>query len=99
MVRDPQTKTLLVQVDAVPDMLPRKECCVRVTRVNNSWRYTPLENGNIQVEFQGDFDFGIPYPLFNSMISENVYGLLSGVESIFNSEEYEHADFPFLKEQ
>jgi hypothetical protein len=96
--QDPQSKVVLVQVTALSDRLPPNPCCLRVTHVNNTWQYTPLENGEIEVEFVGDYDFGIPYFMFNRLVPQNLYDLLSQVGKIFNDEEYQRAEFAFLKE-
>lgn len=98
LFQDPKSKAVSVHVTSLADRLPRDPCCLRVTHVNNSWRYTPLENGMIEVEFRGDYDFGFPYPLFNRLMPGGVYELLSHVEKIVNDKEYRRAEIAFVKE-
>lgn len=96
--QDLQSKAVLVKCTALPDMLPPNACCVRVKDMHNSWRYTPLENGEIEVEFLGDYDPTIPYFMFNQVVPGALEGLLGHMESFFNKEKYQQADFAFVRE-
>ena len=96
--QDLQSKAVLVKCTALPDMLPPNACCVRVKHMHNSWRYTPLENGEIEVEFLGDYDPTIPYFMFNQVVPGALEGLLGHMESFFNKEKYQQADFAFVRE-
>jgi len=96
--QDPQSKAVVVLVTALADGVPPKECCSRITHLNNTWRYTPVENGEIEVEFLGDYDFGMPYPMFNRLVPRALHGLLSEVERVFNEEKHQHTEFAFVKE-
>jgi hypothetical protein len=97
MSQDPRNKAVFVQVTALADRVPPNACCLRVKHMNNTWLYTPVENGEIEVQFTGDYDFGIPYILFNHFVPGNLYGLLSEVEKIFNGEKY-HPEYAFVQE-
>jgi hypothetical protein len=96
--QDSQSKAVTVHVTSLPGLLPPNACCFRVQHVNNTWRYTPLENGKIEVEFHADFDLGTPYYKFNRQTPKNVYFLLSRLEKVFNAEENRKAEFAFIKE-
>jgi hypothetical protein len=95
--QDPRNKAVLVQVSALVGEVPLNPCCVRITHLYNNWRYTPLDNGEIEVEFSGDYDFGIPYVMFNRLVPGALYGLLSSLEGVFNEEKHQHTEFAFVK--
>ncbi|RYE52753.1 MAG: hypothetical protein EOP48_15815, partial [Sphingobacteriales bacterium] len=55
--QDPQTKAIYVDFKAAPDRIPPNDgCCVRVRHMHDIWMYTPLPNGDVQVEFILDID-------------------------------------------
>src|SRR5205085_4603852 len=43
VTQDPRSKIVLVEFTALPDALPKHECCVRVERMHNSRKFTPLD--------------------------------------------------------
>jgi hypothetical protein len=96
--QDLQSKAVFVQCTALPDRLPRNACCFRVTNMHNSWRYTPLENGELEVEFLGNYDIGIPYPMFNRVIPGALHDLLLHLEGFFNKDKYQHTEFAFAQQ-
>jgi len=95
--QDVQSKVVLVEFIAVPDKLPKTDSCFRVEHMHNRWRYTPLENGEIEVEYIGDMDVGIPYYLFNYGAPRTIHKLLSALPRLMNKEKYQHADYAFIK--
>ncbi|HYK05697.1 MAG TPA: hypothetical protein VE974_28365 [Thermoanaerobaculia bacterium] len=94
--QDPQTKALLIECTAVP--APPNDCCVRVSDVNNTWRYTPLGNGQLQVEFVSNYDPGVPYFIYNRIIPRGLTGIPRHVERVFNKEQYGQTEFAWLNE-
>ncbi|HEV3040320.1 MAG TPA: hypothetical protein VHA33_21330 [Candidatus Angelobacter sp.] len=97
-LQDPQSKAMLVKITALPDKVPQDSCCFRITEMHNSWQYTPLENGEIEVEFLGNYDAGIPYFMYNLGVPQALYDLLSRLEGLINKEKYQHAEFAFVRQ-
>ena len=95
--QDAKSKEVFVEFIAVPDRLPKNDCCFRVAHMHNSWRYTPLENGEIEVEHLEDLDNGTPYYQFNRMMPNAIYQLLCVLPMFLNKEKYQHASFDFIK--
>ncbi len=60
--QDPLTKVVTLENIAVPNKLPQNDCCVRLTHVHNVWRYEPMADGSIKVEFLSDLDMGGSFP-------------------------------------
>jgi hypothetical protein len=65
--QDPKTKEVLYSLTAKPYMLPEDKCCVRVLKMDNSWRLTPLKGGEVEIHWTIDMDIGgwAPYFIVN----------------------------------
>jgi hypothetical protein len=97
VTQDAKSKAVLVEFTAIPDMLPKNDCCYRILYMRNSWRYTPLENGEIEVEHLQDVDRGIPYIRANMKAPGGIYFILTRLPKLLNKEKYHHASFDFIK--
>ncbi|UXY16145.1 hypothetical protein N8I74_03760 [Chitiniphilus purpureus] len=60
--QDPRTRVVTLENIAVPNRIEPSDCCVRLNHVHNVWRYTPLGDGTIKIEFISDFDMGDAFP-------------------------------------
>jgi hypothetical protein len=97
VTQDAKSKAVLIEVTALPDRLPKNDCCFRVTHMRNSWRYTPVENGEIEIEHQQDADRGYPYDKVNQRTPDNLYRTFRRLPELLNKEKYHHASFDFIK--
>lgn len=95
--QDLQNKAVLVRCTALPNSLPQHAHSFRVTNMHNSWQFTPLEDGKLEVEFLGNYDIGMPYFMFNNASPYALSDLLPHLEGLFNKDKYQHADFAFVK--
>lgn len=88
--QDPATKAVLVQYAGDPDRIALNDCCVRVPHMNNSWRFKPLGNGEVEVEYVLDMyeGGGIPYFVANWIHEKTVYRALAKVAKIVMSDKY-----------
>ena len=99
--QDKQSKELLIENIAVPNKIPPNDCCVRVTHAHNTWRYTPLENGEVKLEFIQDIDMGGMFPNFilNLVGPDEIYTMLhTDLPTSLNNEKYRNAKFDFIEE-
>ena len=98
--QNPQTKEVTVWVAAAPDKVPRNDCCVRVTQMNNTWRYTPLGNGEVEVEYTMNMNEGgfMPDLLINSWRPEAIFWALPKLQEVLKKEKYQNAKFDYIKE-
>lgn len=62
--QDPATRVVTVDVIAAPNAAPRNPGTVRLTHMQNRWRYTPVGNGETEIEFLQDIDMGGFFPAF-----------------------------------
>jgi hypothetical protein len=96
--QDPQSKSLLIRCTALPDRIPPNECCVRIKNVHNTWRYTPVEDGEIEVEFSSNAESPIPYFVANLLAPSSGVRLFSRLEKFYNRDKYQHTEFAFVRE-
>lgn len=95
--QDPQTKAVLVEYMGVPDDLPQNSCCFRVAHLANSWLFTPLDNGLVEVENRMNVDMGIPYFMFNRFIPGGQYRVLGRMQKYLD--EKKDAKYEGIKEK
>jgi hypothetical protein len=88
--QDPESKTLFIDVTDVPELLPQDKCCVRV-RIHNRWRWTPLKNGEVEVEVVENFDARIPYILHNAQ-AKSLWGIMSSLPALMDGKQYPAQD-------
>jgi hypothetical protein len=96
--QDLDSRAVLITFTAVPDELPRNACCFRVENMHNSWKFTPVGNGELEVEFTEHMDQGLPYFLVNHVMPDGVYHTLSFLPKYFNQPEWQDAKLDFIKQ-
>jgi hypothetical protein len=98
--QNPHTKEVTAWAAAAPDKVPRNECCVRVTQMNNTWRYTPLGNGEVEVEYILNMDEGgfMPDLLLNTFRAKAMFSVFPKLQKVLNREKYQNAKFDYIKE-
>jgi START domain len=97
----PLTKEVLIVAAAAPDKAPPNSCCFRVTVMNNTWRFTPLENGQVELEYINNTDFGgyLPALLMNKQRPKFVVGVLSKLQEMVNKRNFQDAKLDFIQEK
>ena len=99
--QDPRTKAVLMVFAAAPDKAPPNNCCFRVTEMNNTWRFTPLENGRVEVEFVQNSHMGG----FMSDLKENtqrpklMVDTLSTLQDWLDRKKLQDAKLDFIEEK
>jgi hypothetical protein len=97
--QNPQTKAVFMSVAAVADKIPPDPCCFRVTQMNNSFQFTPLENGEVEIEYTVSQNEGgfIPDLLLNWKRPQAMSNL-HRMQDLANREKYQNAKFDFMQE-
>ena len=82
----PKSQALLVEVIATPDKLPPNDCCVRIETMHNTWKYTPVGNGELELEYVINMDDGgyFPYVLANFGAPEFIKYMLPTMQAVFD---------------
>lgn len=88
-------QSVFIQYTALPDELPRNDCCYRITHMNNNWRFTPLGEGVIGVDFMQDMDVGLPYFFYNVVAPTFVREGLLSLPRIVNQSKYDRGNTLF----
>jgi hypothetical protein len=98
--QDPRTKELLFTVTADPDKIPPNDCCIRLQTMTNSWRLTPLKNGETEIEWFVDMDLGgfLPYFVQNAEQPDGMFYFASKVQSYLDQEKYKNARVDWVEE-
>lgn len=97
--QDPQSKVLVADFLTLPGLVPDDPCCVRVTNMHNVWRFTPLGDGQVEVEWSANYDPGLPYWAFNLLSPVGLPAFRARSERVFNNEKYRHQQFAWIKER
>jgi hypothetical protein len=97
VTQDPQSKAAQVEFIALPDRLPRNECCVRVEHMHNRWRFTPLENGEVEVELRTDMNPGVPYFMMNRMTPRFLHKMFRPLQRWYDKEKWQNARFDLVR--
>jgi hypothetical protein len=97
--QDAVTKAVLIEFTASPDDLPQNACCYRVSHMQNTWRFTPLDNGLVEVENRMNVDLGLPYPMFNRFIPNALYRTLTRLPKQVDNVRWKQAKFDGIQER
>ncbi len=95
--QDPQTKVLTVDLTALSGVVPEQPGYVRVTKIHNVWRWTPLPNGEVELELVDAMDPQLPYFLVNQK-AKWLHTLMSRVPELIGREQYRGKQFPGIQE-
>jgi hypothetical protein len=98
--QNPQTKEVFAWILAVPDKAPRNECCVRTTHMSNTWRLTPLGNGQVEIEIIMNMADGgwMPDELTNMERPKFAFWVLPKLQGVLDREQYRNAKVDYIKE-
>jgi hypothetical protein len=94
---DAATKSVKVEFMAVPDALPRNDCCFRVVDMHNIWRFADAGPGKIDIEFRQAMDLQLPYFIFNKFAPKALVELFADqLPHLLNKEKYRGMRHDFI---
>src|SRR5262245_40442726 len=98
--QNPDNKEVLVWVAAAPDKAPRNECCIRVTHMSNTWRCTPIGNGQVDIEIIINMADGgwMPDEFVNWNRTDFAFVALEDLQEVLDKENYRNAKLDYIKE-
>jgi hypothetical protein len=98
--QDDKTREIHYDFTGFPGKLPLDDCCFRVSHFYVFWRFTPLDNGEVQLEMIRDFDSGgfMPDLLTNTQFPLFIHQFFLTLPEVVQREKYQDADFDFIKE-
>ena len=100
LCQNPDTKILTVEVQNLPDYIPRKKDIVRVVQSHCNWVIKPVSKNLILIEFTIFADPGgaIPAWLINLMSSYGPFETFKKLKTELQKPEYARVTFPFIKD-
>ena len=98
--QDKDTRVVTVKQTGKPDYIEKKKRTARVKKADGFWRFTPLENGQVEVVYQVLSDPGgdLPAWLVNSSLASQPYQTLLKMEKEVQREKYRNAVLAFILE-
>lgn len=95
-----KTKELVIEYNARPELLPPNDCCVRVTRMNNTFFVKPLGNGWVEMDYRQNMDLGgfLPGFLFNELRKEMMFTSVPYMQKVLKKPYYQQAKYNFIQE-
>jgi hypothetical protein len=99
IVQDPTSKEVLYSLAAKPYMRPMEDCCVRVLKMDNSWRLIPRGSDDIEVHWTLDMDIGgwAPYFMVNKWFTWEIPTLASSLQEAVTREKYLGAQLEWIE--
>jgi hypothetical protein len=97
---DKQNKIVCTDVMAYPNRIPLNEGRIRISHMHNWWKYTPLENGEFEIDYYQDVSMGGLFfdLLTNFFGAEQNYKYMSEFAKNLNKEKYLKAKYDFVEE-
>jgi hypothetical protein len=95
--QDPVSKAVTVYLLALPGMVPENKCCVRVTQIHNRWIWSPLKDGEVELQLFSDMDARVPYFLANKR-GDDLGRLLSRVPQLLSKQQYQNEKVDYIQE-
>lgn len=95
---DPATKAVTAEFIATPDTLPPDDCCFRVPRMHNVFRFTPVADGVLEMQWTENSEQGFPYFMRNDRAA-NLHRFFSAkAHKLLQKESYSNTTWSFLDE-
>ncbi len=100
LVQDSVTKIITVSGEAIPRFSPDDPDHVRIPFAKSQWRFIPLNDSNVDVEFTLALDVGgnIPHWLANMAAAKGPFQTLLGLKKEIKRKKYSKAHLSFIKE-
>jgi hypothetical protein len=97
--QDANTKEVLYTLTAKPYMVPEEKCCVRVLKMDNSWRLTPLGKDEIEVHWIIDMNIGgwAPYFMVNKWFPWEMMNFGPSIQEIVERKAYADAKVDWIQ--
>lgn len=98
--QNPNTKQINLEFDAIPDKVPTEDCCFRVTEMNNTWKFTPVGDGKVEIEYIVNMNEGgfLPTFLINMEHRNLMFGVMPKLEKWVSRQKYQGAKYDFVEE-
>ncbi len=98
--QDKDTKIVTSSVIGVPDYIPEGNDYIRIKQLEGSWKFTPIEENVIEVQYQfyADPGGGLPVWVINMFIVDDPYKSLKRMQGFVQQDKYQSAVIGFIEE-
>ncbi len=98
--QDSVTKVVTIRGEAIPKYRPKDPDHVRIPFARSQWRFIPLKDSLVDIEFTLELDVGgsIPRWLANMAATEGPYQTIRRFRKEIQRKKYRDAHLPFIKE-
>jgi len=95
---DPETGVVEATVTGNPDYAPPLEKSIRILRLNGSWKFIPLDDNKVEVQYQlfSDPRGNLPAWIVNIFIVDDPFRSLRNMQQFVKLEKYRNATFDFI---
>jgi len=99
--QDNGTKTVTINLTASPEILPEVPGTVRVPKSRGFWKFTPLENNQVEVTFQLHSDPGgsLPEWLANNFVTETPLKAVINLIKLAGEDKYRSNKLEYIIEK
>ena len=89
MEEDPDNGSATIIFSGHPDYIPKKDKIVRLTLNKGYWKFTPLSNGETEIEYVFFTDEGKGYPkwIINMFIVDGPYNMILNLKEFVNKDQ------------
>ena len=96
---DAKTRSVKVVATGLPDIYPRQESAIRLTKGYGIWVFTSLADGRTRLdyEFQSDPEGSIPSWLANSTVVDTPMGMLTNFHRMVKLEKHRNKRYAFMR--
>lgn len=100
MVQDPATHMLVLQFTGDADLVPERDDCIRMAKIDGTWRMTPLGAGLVHVEYEvyADPNGELPAWLANQFVVDQPFETLKKLRKQVLLPKYQSEHFDFIKD-
>ena len=83
-----------------PDYLPENKNIVRIKKSNSKWLITPMQNGQLKIEYVLEVDPGgnVPAFLINMFAAKGPYETFRKLRDQLRKPQYNNISYPFIKD-
>jgi hypothetical protein len=100
VTQDPKTKVVSVIGYNKPDYLPENKNIVRIQHSYSKWLITPVQNGQVRIEYILEADPGgtVPAWLINMFATKGPFETFKNLREQVKKPVYHHTSLPFIKD-
>lgn len=100
VAQDPATRMLVLEFKGDADLVPEQKDCVRMSKIEGTWRMTPMGVGLVHVEYEvhADPNGDLPAWLANQFVVDQPYHTLKKLRKQVLLPKYQSERFEFIKD-